>query len=329
MKRQEIILGKLLSVIVPCYNSERYIRRCVESILKQTYSSLEVIIVNDGSTDKSEELIKSINDSRIKYIYQDNSGVSIARNKGIESSEGDYITFVDSDDTIEPNMYEVLFELIHKYDVDIAHCSYSKVVDGEIKKIGNSEKIYNMDRDEAVAKLLSGELFVGSNWNKIYKSELFENIRFDSKIKINEDVLTNFLLFIKANKSVFIDKCLYNYYAYSNSSCNNINRIKSAEDCHKVSSLILEKSTNEKFEVYAYQRYSNTLSNLYRNYRFYGNKKQKDECKALRKEIISLLDNNMLSGNIKVNALILKYVSFLYGALYKIYDKLRTPNWDI
>ena len=329
MRRKEIILEKLLSVIVPCYNGEQYIHRCIESILKQTYSNLEVIVVNDGSTDKSEEIIKSINDSRIKYIYQENSGVSTARNKGIESSEGKYITFVDSDDTVEPNIYEVLVELIHKYDADIAHCSYNKVVDGKIKKIGNTEKIYEMDRDEAVSKLLSGELFVGSNWNKIYKSELFNNIRFDSKIKINEDVLTNFLLFIKVNKSVFIDKCLYNYYAYNDSSCNITNRIKSAEDCHKVSGLILQKSIGEKFEVYAYQRYSNTLTNLYRNYRFYGNKEQKDKCKELRKEIISLLNDNMVFGNIKVNALMLKYASFLYGTLYKIYNKIRTPNWDV
>lgn len=322
-------MDKLLSVIVPCYNSERYIHRCLESILKQTYSNLEVIVVNDGSTDKSEEIIKSINDSRIKYIYQDNSGVSAARNKGIENATGDFITFVDSDDTIELNMYEVLFELINKYDADIAHCSYSKVVDGEIKKIGNTEKIYEMDRDEAVDKLLSGGLFVGSNCNKIYKSELFENVRFDNKIKINEDVLINFFLFVKSPKSVFIDKCLYNYFEYSDSSCHISGKIRTAEDCYEVSRLILQKSIGETYENSARRRYCIKLSSLYRNYRFYGNKEQKRKGKVLKKEIISLLNNNMLFGNIKVNALLLKYASFLYRPIYMIYDKIRTPNWDV
>ena len=126
-----------ISVIVPCYQAERYIQRCLQSICSQTYSNLEIIVVDDGSTDASASIVKELaqSDSRIKYLYQLNAGVSAARNAGIDYASGDVITFVDSDDTIKSHMYETLIDLMQKYHADISHCSYCRVLEnGEIKK---------------------------------------------------------------------------------------------------------------------------------------------------------------------------------------------------
>ena len=139
-------MDDLISIIIPAYNVEKYISKCLESIIKQTYSNIEIILVDDGSTDKTSEICDEYEkkDDRIKVIHTENRGVSEARNKGLENVKGNWITFVDSDDWIEEDFCEVLLKKIKDYDADIALCGYKRVTENSceiIKTSGNDEVI--------------------------------------------------------------------------------------------------------------------------------------------------------------------------------------------
>ena len=127
---------KLVSVIIPAYNIEDYIGRCLDSIISQTYKNLEIIVVDDGSRDHTGEILDNYakKDRRIKVIHKENGGVSSARNKGIEAAEGDYIGFIDGDDLIESEMYKTLVDLLEEENADIAHCGYQMVFPDRIDR---------------------------------------------------------------------------------------------------------------------------------------------------------------------------------------------------
>ena len=133
---------KLVSVIIPAYNIEDYIGRCLDSIISQTYKNLEIIVVDDGSRDHTGEILDNYakKDRRIKVIHKENGGVSSARNKGIEAAEGDYIGFIDGDDLIEPEMYKTLVDLLEEENADIAHCGYQMVFPDRVDYYHNTGK---------------------------------------------------------------------------------------------------------------------------------------------------------------------------------------------
>ena len=153
-------MNDLISVVVPAYNIEKYIERCIKSILSQTYSNLEIIIVDDGSTDNTASIIDqyALKDTRIIPIHKKNGGVSSARTEGINRASGDWIGFVDGDDVIEENMYEVLINNAKKYDADISHCGYQMIFpDGHIDYYYNTKCIEVQDNTKALEELLSEE----------------------------------------------------------------------------------------------------------------------------------------------------------------------------
>ena len=123
------MMEKLVSVIIPAYNIERYISRCLDSIMAQTYNNLEIIVIDDGSKDQTAEILDDYQkrDSRIIVVHKENGGVSSARNNGLDIATGDYISFVDGDDLIESNMYEILVKILEKEKTDIAHCGYQMI----------------------------------------------------------------------------------------------------------------------------------------------------------------------------------------------------------
>ncbi len=322
----------LLSIIVPCYNTGKYLNKCINSILEQNYKNIEVIIVDDGSTDDTKNIVKKIinEDNRVKYFYKENSGVSDTRNYGLNKAEGEYITFVDSDDFVEPQIYDVLLSLILEYSADITHCSYSRVNRNEKRSIGGTGKIYEMNSKDSIDKLLNGGLFTGSACNKVYKRVILNNVFFNTKYKINEDVLFNFYAFLNSKKIVFIDECYYNYNYSDTSSCVGTKLIKKNEDCYNVSKEMYKKCLEAKYYDIGYQRVCNSRINLYRTYIFSKCKKTyKNECKKLRKMIVDDYNNNRLLGNQKVNGMFIKYLPIIYKPFYCVYNKIRKPNWDI
>lgn len=201
--------SKLLSVIVPVYKAEKYLHRCVDSILAQTWSNLEVILVDDGSPDNSGALCDEYagKDSRVRVIHKPNGGVSSARNAGIDAATGDYIAFVDSDDYIAPEMYEKLFDVLTSEN-SIAVCDcFLHYQDKDIPKV-----IYDVNEDKV--KFLSDFLISdigGSCWNMITPISLISSLRFPEYLCNGEDRWFMLRLFSKAEAIIKYPCCLYYY----------------------------------------------------------------------------------------------------------------------
>ena len=208
---------ELISVIVPVYNVESYVAECIESIQNQTYMNLEIIIVNDGSTDASGDICDqyAAYDERIQVIHKENAGVSAARNTGIESANGDYIGFVDSDDYIAPTMYEDMLKLMAEHDLDIIECTaFRNNGDTNIEGCNDgSLEIFN--RDEAL-KMAMYDCFVAV-WSQLYKRRVISDVRFPVGRKF-EDSAVSYLFIANTKRVGHINRCLYYYRLNPNST---------------------------------------------------------------------------------------------------------------
>lgn len=200
-----------ISIIIPIYNAKDYLRRCLDSVVKQTNSNLEIILVDDGSTDTSLTICNEYaeKDARIVVVSQKNQGVSAARNKGIEIATGDYLGFVDSDDVLSPNMYDILMKLQESTNADITSCRYTKFTNQYDFSITNHYSSYN--QTEALFLLLEEKELTNFLWDKLFKKSLFENIKFKEGL-IFEDLDVMYKLFAKMNKITLSHSILYAYY---------------------------------------------------------------------------------------------------------------------
>lgn len=213
----------LINVIVPVYNTEKYIRKCLDSIINQTYRNLKIILVDDGSIDSSGTICDEYaqKDDRVKVIHKENGGVSSARNAGLDACtlEGDFVAFVDSDDWLELDMYERLLEQIYLYNADIATCKISleyldnsRIVD---KKLKSSICFFLKDKEELIKKFLNRELYGSSN-DKLYNIKLFREIRFPVNQFYEDNYLALEILLRAKSIVVGCDSCYY--YRQNNSS---------------------------------------------------------------------------------------------------------------
>ena len=213
----------LISVIVPVYKVEKYLEKCIESVLKQTYTNLQIILVDDGSPDNCGKICDEYakKDSRIEVIHKANGGLSDARNVGISKAKGRYIGFVDSDDYIAEDMYEILLNLIKKYDADVSICNLYDVIDGN-ECIRNKENgIREYSRLDILKKVLLDKNIQSYAWNKLYEKELFDEIKYPIGKKY-EDIGTTFYLFEKCNKIVVTSEPEYYYLKRADSLVNNV-----------------------------------------------------------------------------------------------------------
>ncbi len=207
-------MKNLISVIIPIYNTSKHLPRCLDSVLAQTYTNLQIILVDDGSTDNSGTICDdyATKDSRIKVIHQENQGVSAARNAGLKVATGEYIGFVDSDDFIEPDMYIHLLNLLIQSCSDIAICA----VVGEATLIKTDHPVVLVPSD-AFYKLYS-QLYTH---NKLFKKEIVKNLFFKTDIAICEDMVFCFQAFMQAKKIVYTPATKYHYIVYLNSASHN------------------------------------------------------------------------------------------------------------
>ncbi len=207
-----------ISIIVPVYNVEQYVAKCIESIVNQDYRNLEIIIIDDGSTDRSREICEyyALTDTRIRLVRQVNQGLAMARNNGIDISTGEYIGFVDSDDWIKPDMYSTLYNNAVEHNADISIVNFYYVMaSGEYIPFSN---------ENTGTKVFGGVYKIAHNirttnnfaWNKLYRKSLFDTIRFP-KGKIFEDIFTMYKLIDASNKIVLSSECKY-YYARRDNS---------------------------------------------------------------------------------------------------------------
>lgn len=212
-----------ISIIVPIYNAQQTLDKCLKSIINQTYKNLEIILVNDGSYDSSHEICVKYQaqDKRIKYISQKNSGVACARNTGLSQVTGDYIGFVDSDDFIELNMFEVMIHNLLRSETDIVICGYFiNKFDKDIKRVVPKNEI--VTQKEVIKLLIEDKVIRNFLWSMLYKKDLFQEVIFPEKY-IYEDVAVIYQLFLKANKISLVDQAMYHYVYGAKSITRNVN----------------------------------------------------------------------------------------------------------
>ena len=235
-----------VSIVVPVYMAENYLEECIESILNQTYENLQIIFVDDGSPDRCGEIIEHYmdTDNRIHVIHTKNGGVSSARNIGVESANGDYIAFIDSDDFIDSNYVEKLLEIALKYDVDIVGCGFSAFRDGSlINSETDHETIMKlMTSEQAVFEMYKNDSIGWNAWCKLYKRDLFEDICYPTGIGCSEDKATTYKLFLKAKKIAYTTEPLY-YYRLRKNSISSRHSTK-----HCLDSIMVNNLMEEDFE---------------------------------------------------------------------------------
>ncbi len=201
----------MITVIINVYNGEKYIKKCLDSIINQTYRNLEILIVNDGSTDKTLDICKSYNDKRLKIITTKNQGLSLSRNIGIDNAKGKYLYFVDADDFIKLDTLEYLYNLCEENNADMSTCESKDIYNYNFKIKKEKEKIFILTNKEMLKKnLLNVINHSDTTWNKLIKKDVFKNIRFENEI-IN-DLTTTYKLIISSKKIIHSNKIKYYYY---------------------------------------------------------------------------------------------------------------------
>lgn len=258
----------LISVIVPVYNVEAYLKRCVESLRAQTYENIEIILVDDGSPDGCPAICDfyADKDPRIRVIHQKNEGLSGARNAGIRMAEGEYLAFVDSDDYVAPDFIQSLYALLRETGCAIGQCRFAYVQGEPLKsEPGSSFRIY---RGESLMEQLYGPeeeatYFVVA-WNKLYKRELFDEIHFPPG-RIHEDEATTYRLFHAGKKLAFLDRALYGYYTENAGSITSAFSGKRLQwlDAHEERIVFFQKNGYERLMPQAYRKLCDACITFY------------------------------------------------------------------
>lgn len=204
-----------LSIIVPVYNSEEYLPRCIDSLLAQGEKSFEIILVDDGSTDKSQQLCDEYAKySNIKALHISNAGPATAKNKGLEIAEGEYVSFIDSDDAIESDMYTKMIESATRHNADVVCCSYRQVDEqGNKSEQPTTGKEYVFTQEEAVAHILMKDKIFSQNWTKIFRRNMLQDnsVSFIDGLKTDEDILFNLDAMVYCKIVTVVDEPLYVY----------------------------------------------------------------------------------------------------------------------
>lgn len=219
-----------ISVIVPVFNASDHLEKCIKSILNQKYQNIELILINDGSTDDSERIINKYlqKDKRIIYRKKENSGVSDTRNIGLSLSSGDYITFVDADDEVKPNIYFKMIEKLTNSDCEICFCSFYEVFSDREKIVAfpwEDNKVFSHKEilDVFIPRIIGvhgneKETVFGAVWRAMYKKEVLKNIKFNRNIRVAEDVLFNIDCLINSKSIITTNEPMYCYNQYIGST---------------------------------------------------------------------------------------------------------------
>lgn len=314
-----------ISIIVPIYNAEKHLQKCIDSLLNQTKQELELILVNDGSTDNTEAIIKNYQDTRIKYYKNKNQGIGKTRNFGITKATGKYIMFIDSDDYVEKTACEVLYQKATKEKLEVVVCDYYKVEDNQTKE----EKLISFESTSLKNKPEIIEEINLSPWNKLYKTSLIKNkqIKFVENLKY-EDAPFVLEALDKAQRIGKLDKCL-NYYVIHGNSETTI-RDERIFDIIKIVDKIRKYFEKKNFATEAVNKLTvKILTNYTIQQRVNINKKAGmrfiDEAFAYLKENVpDYKDNKYYEKRSKTKRMIEKS-KFLTKTYCKIYQILKHP----
>lgn len=324
--------NELISIIVPVYNVEKYLEKCVNSIVNQTYKNLEIILVDDGATDSSGKLCDELAkiDNRIKVYHKENGGLSDARNYGVEKSTGEYIGFVDSDDYIDAEMYEKLYEAIKKENVDVAECNL-KIIYPDREELFIEQNYYNVcTKQEYLEEYLKIEKIFGSACVRLIKSDVVKKLKFPVG-KLYEDTYYAYDLIEKVDSYVIMNNPYYNYLMRENSITNAkfnpriFNLIEIVEEFHNIvyeNYPGLEEAADCR-RMYAYFSVLNSIL-LEENYR--DNEYYSEILSYFKRNYISLLKNKYINRNRKLSIILIKLNIDLYRKVLMKYKKKIAGN---
>ncbi len=263
-------MNEKISIVIPVYQVEKYLKECIESVCNQEYKNLEIILVDDGGKDNSGKICDEYaqKDRRIQVIHKSNGGLSDARNAGIEKATGKYICFIDSDDAVSPKYVQDLYNHLMKNDADIAVCDYQQIrFQQEIKEVESTDEDTVYTSKEILKNMYTRD--IGTKmivaWNKLYKTELFKEIRYPVG-KIHEDEFTTYKLVYEANKVVYFSEPLYYYYQRDNGSIMrssyNEKRLDYIEALEERLEFYKQKEEKELYEI-TFQNYCYMLVQHY------------------------------------------------------------------
>lgn len=316
---------KKISVIIPIYNVEKYLKRCIESIIKQTYSNLEIILVDDGSPDGCAKICDEYKnkDERIVVIHKKNGGLSDARNAGLEVATGEIISYIDSDDYVDLDMYEKMTKAMEEKNADIVVCGTNiDYEDGHTKvKCEKEEKSFN--REEALIELNSFKSFDMAVWNKLYKREVVDKIEFPVGKK-SEDYFVMYQYFARAKKVVIINQAKYHYFQRSNSISRGKNVTHDYIEGSKSQKEFFKKNFPDLNYVgntaYAFS-YIATYNRYIKNELKMTNEMKKEFKKEVRKYLKDINGNSHISRSKKIQATLFSYSLFIYKIALKVISK--------
>lgn len=313
--------NELISVIIPCYNIEQYCRRCIESLVNQTYKNIEIIVVDDGSSDGTKKIIDEYrSNKKIIITRQKNAGLSAARNTGLKIARGKYVCFVDGDDFVAPKYVEKMYENIIKTDSDICACDFSYIDENDVIKRhpSGSEKVYSSL--EGLVDLFSGKQITSvMTWNKLYRTELFKKNKIMFPVgKINEDNFTTYKLYYYANRISYIPDALYYYLQRSNSIMGKTfdsRRMDILEAYAETVDFFRFHTANaeidEYLECYQAMLYINLYNKIIRS-NYYGDER-KEIFNAILLNEKKYLANNVLNKKIKIMIFMICRMPTLYN----------------
>lgn len=332
MEKNEI----LISVIVTAYNIEQYLPRCLDSLIRQTYSSLEIIVVDDGSTDKTPKICDSYaeNYENIKAIHKENGGPSTARNAGLKIAGGSYIGYVDGDDWVEPSMYQDMLKACLEKKAEIAICSYRQVGEGA-EKIYPTGNIIPLTREEALELYISGHQqyhIYHSVWSKLFKREVIEDIAFREGRK-SEDIMYSTMALIRAKACVFLDTPYYNYMVDREDSIMNSKlserRFQDEIPFWKEQIAYLADQGLLELSGKAYYQFCRKMLFYYIDFRDRRMKKDAKRLEALlkneRKEIAAVYKSDYVAKGDLVRMKVFLFRPGMYYQIVKLYEKVIIP----
>lgn len=312
--------NKLVSIITPVYNGEKYIERCIKSVINQSYDNIEHIIINDGSTDRTLNICRKYK-KQIKLVTKENEGVSLARNFALNEARGKYVLFVDADDWLEKDMCLKLVNAIENDNSSIAICAYNNFYENT----NNFEQCYlsnstNKGFIEQITDASSN--FGGFPWNKLIKKE-------DIKVYFDKDVhyYENLLFFVKnyenGTRYSVVNECLYNYCINDTSAVHskkyNIKKLSSLEALSKIIPLLPESSI-DSHKVFFINSYFNNLYSIKRYCPNNINKVSKYK-KLLEKYYKDIINSKKVFHNIKIKIFIMKKFNFIYFVFKKVKER--------
>ena len=319
----------LLSVIVPAYNVAKWLPRCLDSILAQTYRNMEILVIDDGSADETPQIIDAYarQDPRIIAIHQTNKGLVETRDIGIREAKGAYVGFVDGDDEIIPEMYERLLKNALKYDAQISQCGIMYCFyDGRKKPVYGTGELKVYDRIDGCKALLRCDGMEPSLCNKLYAAPILKDSCLDRTVINNEDMLRNIVLFDRAERSVMEDFCGYLYWRREASMSHNCNAVKIGRHILKARRLILDYVPDEIKSI-AESNYITGAINTYHS--LIGN--TSEEASLLREKCKDILrrygeKGSEVSLDIRLKARMICTVPVIYDAARKIHVKRRSKK---